>query len=194
MTSEAGSMPRLAIALSLLDPASGTALQRWHFADKPLVRVGRLDENDVVVQDARVSRVHAELRLGGGGWELTSLGRNGVFINGSKVAAVALCEGTCFQLGPSGPVMRFGDAVDAAGTESSGRQSTVYQDAFLILDVDALSINEGRKQEELERIAQSDSFRQLVEQARRLKRRGPPRIEDGPLGPGRSSPGSPDGR
>jgi pSer/pThr/pTyr-binding forkhead associated (FHA) protein len=56
----------------LLPPAGGT--------------VGRSGECDVVLEDAGISRRHAEIRGAEGGWTITDLGStNGVLLNGSQV-------------------------------------------------------------------------------------------------------------
>jgi ABC transport system ATP-binding/permease protein len=52
-----------------------------------LLRIGRAPENDLVVPDLSVSRVHAELRnLGDGRYEIADLGsHNGTFVNGQRI-------------------------------------------------------------------------------------------------------------
>ncbi|WP_300007952.1 ATP-binding cassette domain-containing protein [Pseudonocardia sp.] len=52
------------------------------------ITVGRLPDNDVVLDDLLVSRHHAELRRDGSGWHIVDLGSgNGVFVNGVRVQA-----------------------------------------------------------------------------------------------------------
>ncbi|MDD7966861.1 ATP-binding cassette domain-containing protein [Actinomycetospora lemnae] len=62
-------------------PPSGPA------AAAPRVRIGRADDNDVVVGDLLVSRHHAELlRRPDGGWDIADLGSpNGTFVDGARV-------------------------------------------------------------------------------------------------------------
>jgi pSer/pThr/pTyr-binding forkhead associated (FHA) protein len=51
-----------------------------------VVRIGRADDNDVVLRDPRVSRRHAELVRSEHHFELRDLGsRNGTFVNGQSV-------------------------------------------------------------------------------------------------------------
>ena len=54
-----------------------------------LLRIGRAPDNDLVVPDLSVSRVHAELRnLGDGRYEIADLGsHNGTFVNGQRIAS-----------------------------------------------------------------------------------------------------------
>ncbi|MCW2974005.1 MAG: hypothetical protein JWN72_2278 [Thermoleophilia bacterium] len=65
-------------------------------------RVGRGRANDIVLQDASVSREHGEFVLRGGTWFVRDLdSTNGVAVNGSKVTEAAL---------EPGDVVRFGNA------------------------------------------------------------------------------------
>jgi Protein of unknown function (DUF3662)/FHA domain len=52
-----------------------------------LVRVGRAADNDVAIPDQRVSRYHAQLRWGQGGWLVSDLdSTNGTFVDDERVA------------------------------------------------------------------------------------------------------------
>ncbi|GGM62560.1 ATP-binding cassette domain-containing protein [Dactylosporangium sucinum] len=66
-----------------------------------LVRLGRGDDNDVVLADLRTSRNHAELRrLPSGGYEVVDLGsRNGTFHNGKQVTRQVLQPGDMISVG-----------------------------------------------------------------------------------------------
>jgi len=63
--------------------------------------IGRSRSCDVVLEDANVSRQHAELRPRGGGWTVADLGStNGVAVNGMRIdAARALKAGDRIELG-----------------------------------------------------------------------------------------------
>ncbi|MBW0114991.1 FHA domain-containing protein [Pseudonocardia abyssalis] len=66
----------------------GGATMSYSVAGAPAARitVGRLPDNDVVLDDLLVSRHHAELRRVGPGWLITDLGTgNGTFVNGMRV-------------------------------------------------------------------------------------------------------------
>lgn len=72
----------------LLCTAGALAGQRFRVAEDRALRMGRADDNDVVVTDDGVSRFHAELTLQNGSLWLQDAGsRNGVFVNGTRVTA-----------------------------------------------------------------------------------------------------------
>jgi hypothetical protein len=66
------------------------------------VRLGRGPENDLVLQDARVSRVHGLLSARQGGLVYSDLdSRNGSFVNGVRVHEVGLGPGDVLRVGDS---------------------------------------------------------------------------------------------
>ncbi len=70
--------------------------------------IGRSPENDIVLDDRRVSRRHAEVRLRLGRHTLYDLGStNGTFVNGKRVSEVALSEGDRITLGAATLVYRL---------------------------------------------------------------------------------------
>jgi FHA domain len=68
-----------------------------------VLRIGRADDNDVVVPDMCVSRYHAVLgRSPGGGFEIIDLGsHNGTFLNGQRTAKAAVTEADVAGAGPA---------------------------------------------------------------------------------------------
>jgi pSer/pThr/pTyr-binding forkhead associated (FHA) protein len=60
-------------------------MQKWSFESEPVIRIGRVDDNHVVLFSSVVSRHHAELRRQPRYWEIVGLGANGTFINGEKI-------------------------------------------------------------------------------------------------------------
>jgi hypothetical protein len=68
---------------------------------------GREEEADIVLQDALVSRRHAELRWMGDAWQIEDLGsRNGVFIDSARIPGpMRLADGCQIQIG--GQVFRL---------------------------------------------------------------------------------------
>jgi hypothetical protein len=66
----------------------------------PRVSLGRALDNDIVLDDPRVSRYHAELRTGVDGWSVYDLGStNGTYVNGARVTACALRASDRLSLG-----------------------------------------------------------------------------------------------
>lgn len=90
------------------DPTrSGVALQQGRLSAVQHLRttrisVGRLPDNDIVVDDLLVSRRHAELRHTAGAWELTDLGSgNGTFVNGDRVTNSRITTADVIGIGPA---------------------------------------------------------------------------------------------
>ncbi|NWG21974.1 MAG: DUF3662 domain-containing protein [Chloroflexi bacterium] len=68
--------------------------------DSTLLTIGRGLNNDIVLEDARVSRNHAQLRYRSRRFWLTDMGStNGTFVNGEPVAERALRDGDVVSLG-----------------------------------------------------------------------------------------------
>ena len=64
------------------------------------VRIGRDHDNDIIIpKDARCSRQHAYLRLGGTQNEVLNLGKNTIVVNGKKGKKFKLESGDVIQLG-----------------------------------------------------------------------------------------------
>jgi hypothetical protein len=65
-----------------------------------LISIGRASDNDVIVDDALVSRHHCQLKLQHGAYGFADLGsRNGSFVNGSQVNEIALGPGDVIRIG-----------------------------------------------------------------------------------------------
>ena len=72
---------------------------RFPLSDRPLT-LGRGPTNDVVLEDAAASRVHAELRLASDGCIVKDLGSgNGTFVNGERVTVHQLRPGDQITIG-----------------------------------------------------------------------------------------------
>ncbi len=77
---------------------------RSHLLSKPLMRVGRAPDNDIVISSELVSRYHLQLETHAGQVAITDLhSTNGTQINGVRIPA-----NECFELHP-GDVLRVGD-------------------------------------------------------------------------------------
>lgn len=65
-----------------------------------LLKVGRGLENDIVLEDARISRYHVQLRYKNRRFWITDLGStNGTFVNGERISESALRNGDLVSLG-----------------------------------------------------------------------------------------------
>lgn len=83
------------------------ALRKVASAHPSAITFGRGSGNDVVIRDAFVSKVHAFLRKGEHGWELSDAGaRNGAWVGGKRLDA----KGTPVPV-QSGDVLTFGRVV-----------------------------------------------------------------------------------
>lgn len=72
----------------------------------PVVSFGREPANTMVLQDQRVSRLHARLSWSEQGWLLEDLqSRNGTYVNGERVTSRLLRSGDQVQMGSA--VMHF---------------------------------------------------------------------------------------
>ena len=95
------------ITLTLLSPQNVNLTQKWQFDSQSIIRIGRSQDNDVILYSAVVSRHHATLRNQGFGWELVSLGVNGIYLNGKKITHAPVEDGMVVSLGDSGPKLRI---------------------------------------------------------------------------------------
>ena len=72
-------------------------------ARRPVLSVGRSSECDIVLNDHRASRHHADFRWNGGEWEIRDRGStNGTYVNGRVVTSASV---------------RFGDVISVGSTQ-----------------------------------------------------------------------------
>ena len=98
-----------AITISLMHPTQPVAMYSWTFEpdrDEP-IRIGRSQDNDIVVYSSVVSRHHVELWPSESGWNLKGFGTNGTFVNQQLVTQDVLADGMIVRLGHSGPRLRI---------------------------------------------------------------------------------------
>ena len=91
------------ITLTLLHPIKSIPVQKWQFQTNSVIRVGRANDNDVVLYSAVVSRYHVQIKPLENNWCLANLGSNGTFINGQKIKKIILKNGMVIRLASSGP-------------------------------------------------------------------------------------------
>lgn len=92
-----------------LEVAESGAHRRWvAVADFPF-RIGRAPDCELVLRDARISRLHARIVEEGGEYYIEDAGsRNGVFVNGERVRRQRLAALDCIEFGiPGGCQLRF---------------------------------------------------------------------------------------
>jgi pSer/pThr/pTyr-binding forkhead associated (FHA) protein len=155
------------VSVHLLDSAKGHPVRTWTFHDRPVLNIGRLEENEIVVTDPAVSRLHATLRFIGGEWSLESLGKHGVLIDDQRVESRRLNGKTVFRLGARGPTLMF-ECAEAAAAESQQCLTTVEFDSFAVT---GLGIDRDSAAEQVRKITDDQGFQRLLEQAAELRKR-----------------------
>jgi serine/threonine-protein kinase len=96
------------LTLTLLHPEKHTPLQQWQFENETVIRIGRSPDNQVILHDLLVSRLHLELRLGAGGkWVLVNKGTNGTFVDGTLMSQGLVSDGSLIQLATGGPRLKL---------------------------------------------------------------------------------------
>lgn len=95
------------ITLTLLHPLKSIPVQKWNFEPKSVIKIGRANDNNVVLYSAVVSRHHVEIRYRESDWILINKGSNGTFINGKKINKVLVRDGMIFRLASSGPKIQI---------------------------------------------------------------------------------------
>lgn len=87
-------------ALIELDQVEGTAGRRMHDIGKDVVTVGRSPQSSLFLDDVTVSRHHAEILRGEGGYRINDSGSlNGTYVNRVRVDSVDLRNGDEIQVG-----------------------------------------------------------------------------------------------
>lgn len=95
------------ITLALLHPLQETPVQKWTFKQESVVRIGRANDNQVVLYSAVVSRHHVEIRHSGNRWEIINLGTNGTYLDGQRIDHLSVTDGMVIRLARSGPMIQI---------------------------------------------------------------------------------------
>lgn len=96
------------LIITLLDTQQMKPQQQWRFDKESIILVGRLLDNQVVLQSDLVSGIHLELhQIQPQQWQLISKGRNGTFVNNNAVQQIPLTDGMQVQLATGGPLLKF---------------------------------------------------------------------------------------
>jgi pSer/pThr/pTyr-binding forkhead associated (FHA) protein len=152
--------------LHLLDSAQGHPIQTWRFRECFRITIGRLPENHVCIVDPQVSRLHTEFTFANGRWTLVSHGRNGTRVGNQPVAEMLVGGPLVFQLGQGGPTMKF-----IGQHEVASQMATLSPASLDPIGLDFLVLDQEKKQTEVQKIAEAESFKLLQQQARELKQR-----------------------
>lgn len=95
------------ITFTLLHPSQSLPPQSWTFKDETIIRIGRADDNHVLIYSAVVSRHHVEVRRVEEGWEIVNLGANGTYVDGERILQLPASDGVIFRLARSGPQIQI---------------------------------------------------------------------------------------
>ena len=99
------------VIFTLLEPQTNQPLQQWEFSDQSVIRIGRAQNNDIVLHGYfQVSRQHLELTLVDPQqekWQLISRGTNGTLINNNFVTEAIVNHDDLIRLAENGPVFKF---------------------------------------------------------------------------------------
>jgi putative serine protease PepD len=91
------------------------------FDHQRVLRVGRGQDNDIVLDSPSISRRHAELRPTDGGWDLNDVGSTGgTWINGQRVANAPLAATTTARFGAQSDGVEATFTVDLPDTSTTG--------------------------------------------------------------------------
>lgn len=70
--------------------------------NRSVFRIGRVDDNDLILENPYISRYHAEIRFDGFTYALRDLhSTSGTFVNGERIDEQDLTNGDCIRLGKS---------------------------------------------------------------------------------------------
>ena len=134
------------ITLTLLHPIQSVPVQSWCFESESVVRIGRSNDNDVIIYSAVVSRHHVELWNQAYGWEIINFGANGTYVDDKPIAQVSLADGMTIRLGNSGPKIRIrvGTTLEPSQITSSPQpEFTTQNDEVSQEESTIWSVNEG---------------------------------------------------
>lgn len=96
------------LRISVVGSDEDTGLRaEWRFENERLIKIGRSRDCDVRLDYPMVSRVHAIVQFTNSSWECSCTGKNGTFLNGHPVPAMAINNGLVLQFASGGPELQF---------------------------------------------------------------------------------------
>lgn len=129
--------------------------------NRRVFRIGRVDDNDLVLENPYISRYHAEIRFDGFTYGLRDLSStSGTFVNGDRVEEQTLTDGDCIRLGKARGmefVFRAQEShtlVDAEGYEEERLQTVrvMAPEEARFLNTDRLATTEDLGRKTVERL------------------------------------------
>lgn len=101
------------MARLILEP--GTQGERIHPLRHGKTTIGRTEDNDIILPDKRLSRLHAEIHVIGDRVEIIDQGsRNGTFVNGARIKRAILGPGDVVRVGGVDMALDLGDGRETA--------------------------------------------------------------------------------
>ncbi|MGE3315235.1 MAG: FHA domain-containing protein [Planctomycetaceae bacterium] len=152
------------VVVNLLDTARRQTLQKWKFESVSVVTIGRSPEREIVIPDARISRLHVVLQHRDSAWWLMSMGQNGVQVDGEMVDDFPLSNGTMFRLGRQGPVLEFRESV-FGGDSLANTAVELRMEA-----ADQLQLDQQKLDDDVKDVVEGDFFQTLLDRADQLRR------------------------
>jgi pSer/pThr/pTyr-binding forkhead associated (FHA) protein len=123
------------ITLNLLHPVESTPIQTWKFDEfKPVIRIGRSGDNDVILYSSVVSRLHVEIHRHVDYWEIVNIGANGTFINNQSIEKERVQDGITIRLAATGPKLQI--LLDMLGEPTSPKTGAVTQPSKVKKSID----------------------------------------------------------
>jgi pSer/pThr/pTyr-binding forkhead associated (FHA) protein len=139
--------------------------------DQQILTIGRSADTALTLPHPRVSRHHAEIRRNADATAIVDLGSaNGIIVAGERIPAhqtLPLAPGTVVQIGPYTLTFQTPDGPERPAGDLSD-QTIMDMRADLKIHIDA-----RQRQGQVEAITESDFFRRLSEEKRRLRPNGP---------------------
>lgn len=104
-------------------------LRKYRLEAKQSLSIGRLDENDIVIENLAVSGRHARIDPSGEGFLLTDLkSKNGTFVNGKPTVSHELSDGDAITIGKH--TLEF----DYVSVETIPEKNVPNMDETMVLD------------------------------------------------------------
>jgi pSer/pThr/pTyr-binding forkhead associated (FHA) protein len=149
------------VLVQLIDAALGRPVKSWRFLDRTTITIGRSPDCDVEIYDPYVSRIHAELRCQSGRWTLLARGQHGVVVHHEKITELPIDSEVSFNLGATGPMLRFALQSDEVISTPTVCFEDVEQPDFVL--------DQSKVGAEVNQITQDDYFQKLQSQAKALR-------------------------